>query len=234
MSLFRYNISHLQNQQSNDEMLFENEQICQICAGKGKAVTNARKDRRIEKTTRLLQNALTELIYVEDYDAITVQQVLDRANVGRSTFYAHYENKDQLLVSLLDDLGEDFAALPKHFADHMNPSVNVDVDNDLILGLFKIAEQKHNLFKLFFGKGGDSRYNMLIDKLIDRYILVPLQEYVKSVIPDHLDNSLRLEMATRYYLGAFIGTLVWWLENDLPYTAEELYRNFKALMPQRL
>src|SRR5438477_9469811 len=112
--------------------MFENEHMCQICVKKGNAVTNARMDRRIDKTRKLLQNALTELIYVQDYDAITVQMVLDRANVGRSTFYAHYESKDQLLLSLLDGLGEDFAALPKHLADHANVSGNVDIDNDLI------------------------------------------------------------------------------------------------------
>jgi AcrR family transcriptional regulator len=200
---------------------------------KGQAIIHMPNDRRIQKTRHLLQNALTELIYVKDYDVITVQDILDRANVGRSTFYTHYESKDQLLISLLDGLGEAFAALPRHFVDQMQAPDDIKVENDLILGLFKIAEQKHNLFKLFFGKGGDSRYNLLIDKLINNDIFVPMYEYVKSLMPEQQEASLRLEMATRYILGAFIGTLVWWLENDLPYTAEELNSYFKALMPRQ-
>jgi AcrR family transcriptional regulator len=56
-------------------------------------------DRRVERTRRSLLNALNELILEKGYEKVTVQDVIDRANVGRSTFYAHFEDKDQLLLS---------------------------------------------------------------------------------------------------------------------------------------
>jgi AcrR family transcriptional regulator len=56
------------------------------------------KDRRILKTKKYLAEALKELIIEKGYDAVTIQDIIDRANVGRSTFYTHYESKDQLLV----------------------------------------------------------------------------------------------------------------------------------------
>src|SRR6266496_2461948 len=66
-------------------------------------------DRRVQKTLQLLQNALVELIPEKGgYDAVTIQEILDRANVGRSTFYAHFENKDQLLHSILIRLNQVF------------------------------------------------------------------------------------------------------------------------------
>lgn len=55
-------------------------------------------DRRTQKTKKFLAEALRELILEKGYDALTVQDIIDRANVGRSTFYAHYESKEQLLV----------------------------------------------------------------------------------------------------------------------------------------
>ncbi|RFM29133.1 TetR/AcrR family transcriptional regulator [Deminuibacter soli] len=55
-------------------------------------------DRRTQKTRKLLAEALKELIAEKGYDAITIQDIIDRANVGRSTFYSHYESKEQLLV----------------------------------------------------------------------------------------------------------------------------------------
>lgn len=55
-------------------------------------------DRRTQKTKTALANALKDLILEKGYDAVTVQDIIDRANVGRSTFYAHYERKEQLLV----------------------------------------------------------------------------------------------------------------------------------------
>jgi len=53
-------------------------------------------DRRISRTRMLLQHALNSLILKKDYEAITVQDICDAANVGRSTFYAHYTSKDDL------------------------------------------------------------------------------------------------------------------------------------------
>jgi len=55
-------------------------------------------DRRIQKTKNLLHQALGSLIREKPYDAIVVKEILDRANVGRSTFYTHFRDKDELLV----------------------------------------------------------------------------------------------------------------------------------------
>ncbi|POM23147.1 Bacterial regulatory protein, tetR family [Actinomadura rubteroloni] len=57
-----------------------------------------RTDRRSARTRRLLMGALMDLMLVKRYDAITVQEITDRADVGRSTFYAHFTDKDALLV----------------------------------------------------------------------------------------------------------------------------------------
>ena len=57
------------------------------------------KDRRIEKTQSLLREALVSLIHEKPYDAIAITEILERANVGRSTFYAHFHDKDDLLTS---------------------------------------------------------------------------------------------------------------------------------------
>src|SRR5262247_4271324 len=57
------------------------------------------KDRRIQRTEALLRDALTSLIREKAYDSIAVKEILDRANVGRSTFYTHFRDKDELLAS---------------------------------------------------------------------------------------------------------------------------------------
>lgn len=55
-------------------------------------------DRRVQKTKKLLSDALVALVVEKGYDDVSIQEIIDRANVGRSTFYAHYENKEQLLL----------------------------------------------------------------------------------------------------------------------------------------
>src|SRR5215510_3081353 len=62
------------------------------------------KDRRIQKTRKLLHDALGGLIQEKPYDEIAVQEILDRANVGRSTFYMHFRDKDELLLSSIRDM----------------------------------------------------------------------------------------------------------------------------------
>src|SRR5690349_1471235 len=70
-------------------------------------------DRRSQRTQQLLSTALVELMQQKRYDAITVQDIIDHANVGRSTFYAHYLDKDDLLVS-------DFTRVLDALRDHMH------------------------------------------------------------------------------------------------------------------
>src|SRR5262244_141968 len=62
------------------------------------------KDRRVQKTKNLLHQALGSLIREKPYDAIVVKEILDRANVGKSTFYTHFRDKDDLLISGIHDM----------------------------------------------------------------------------------------------------------------------------------
>lgn len=62
------------------------------------------QDRRITKTRKAIYNAFLQLLNQKDYEAITVQEIIDLANVGRSTFYSHYESKELLLNELCQKL----------------------------------------------------------------------------------------------------------------------------------
>lgn len=62
------------------------------------------KDRQIQKTKVAIYNAFISLLQENDYSKITVQDVIGLANVGRSTFYSHYESKEVLLKELCEDL----------------------------------------------------------------------------------------------------------------------------------
>ena len=62
-------------------------------------MTERINDRRVQRTRRLLHKALISLILEKKYESITVQEILDRADVGRSTFYMHFQDKDQLLFN---------------------------------------------------------------------------------------------------------------------------------------
>jgi AcrR family transcriptional regulator len=68
-------------------------------------------DRRVQRTRELLQKALIELISERGYDAITIQDIVDHANVGRTTFYLHYNSQDVALKILSSSAGNGSARL---------------------------------------------------------------------------------------------------------------------------
>ena len=173
-------------------------------------------DRRIQKTLQLLQTALAELIAEKDYDPITIQEILDRANVGRSTFYAHFENKDQLLRSILTLLNERFEEGIRQVAE--GEKTYEDNSAHMPFRVIQFIEQNHRLFRAMLGKRGQAAH---LNPLHD-YLFVATREHFRQMIQLKGGDSFELELAAHYYASAFIGALVWWLENDCACSAETL------------
>ena len=65
-----------------------------------------RVDRRVDRTVTALRKALIDLILEKHYDSITVQDIIDRANIGRSTFYTHFVGKEDLQQHMSTSLGQ--------------------------------------------------------------------------------------------------------------------------------
>jgi AcrR family transcriptional regulator len=79
-----------------------NEQTCQSVQKPRGAMSNRNQDRRGQRTRHLLSAAFVQLMREKGYSAITVSDLIERANIGRSTFYSHYRDKDDLFVHELD------------------------------------------------------------------------------------------------------------------------------------
>jgi AcrR family transcriptional regulator len=108
---------------------------------------NDKHDRRSQRTRHLLSTALVELIREKDYNTITVSDIIDRANVGRSTFYAHFRDKDDLFVGELDRVIDLLSQrIPNQEEMPYFPS----------LGLFRHVGEEYQLYKsLLWGPGID-------------------------------------------------------------------------------
>jgi AcrR family transcriptional regulator len=180
-------------------------------------------DRRIQKTLQLLEGALAELITEKEYNNITVQEILDRANVGRSTFYTHFEYKDQLLRSLLTHLNERF----EEGIQQLSQEEKRLADNSARtpLRILQFVEQNHPLFKaMLVYQGCGAGNNPFSD-----YLFVLTREHLKQMVQHEYRNTPLLEMISHYYASAFIGALVWWLENDMCFSPEELAQALNQL-----
>jgi AcrR family transcriptional regulator len=172
-----------------------------------------KQDRRSQRTRHLLSAALVELIREKDYSTITVSDIIDRANVGRSTFYAHYRDKDDLFVGELDRVIE---VLSQHIPNQE------EIPFFPSLGLFRHVGEEYELYKsLLWGSGIDLLIKHL-QKSLSKRIEQGLQESRKEF-------AIPLPILASFIAGSFLTLLKWWLENKMIYSPEEMDEIFKRL-----
>ncbi|MDQ2903063.1 MAG: TetR/AcrR family transcriptional regulator [Chloroflexota bacterium] len=173
-------------------------------------------DRRSQRTQRLVGNALISLMREKRYDHITVQDILDRADIGRATFYEHYFDKDDLLASELERVVD---LLDQHNAPSgQNGTVFLPGR-----GFFEHVYEQYPLYQaLLRGKGLDSATQALQNHLRTQ-VKHGLRE-IKGV-PDDLVTPV-----AAFIVGTFITLLQWWLETELAWSPERMDALFRDLV----
>ena len=203
-------------------------------------------DRRVQKTRKLLQDALIELVAQKSYESVSIREILETANVGRSTFYSHFQDKDQLLHSILDRLNELFEQHEKQFLDAKKNFGNADIMNlthefSPTLSLFQFIGQNHRFFKAMLGNRGYGIFakpvydyvfahiHGIFTKPVHNDMVANMHESFKILKSHEKYGSLESEIAAHYFVSALMGILVWWVEKDMPCTADEINRLFRQL-----
>lgn len=173
-------------------------------------MAHRRIDRRVQRTHQLLHRALVDLIMKKPYEQITVQDILDRANIGRATFYAHFADKDALL---LGGLGED------HFdiRQYLTEAESVEDEGKLLpcFSLFHHAQQFHPLYKALLGNDGIE----IVKAAFRKHLVHMVEQRLKQHSPAF---SLPLPVMSQYLVGALMTLMTWWLDHDMPYTPQEM------------
>jgi AcrR family transcriptional regulator len=174
---------------------------------------NNKHDRRSQRTRHLLSAAFVALMREKGYSAITVNDLIERADIGRSTFYSHYRDKDDLFVHELDRVIEVLSLrIPQEDELPFFPS----------LGLFRHVREEYQLYKALLWTPG-------IDLLI-RHLQKSLSERIEQGLQKNAkDFDVPLPILANFIAGSFLTLLKWWLENKMIYSAEEMDVIFKTL-----
>lgn len=173
----------------------------------------------MRRTLRSLDRALFELIRTKRYDKITVQDIIDRADVGRSTFYAHFETKDDLLLSSMNKLTED---IDRHLADASGLSGPVLP----VLGLFRhVADQRH-LFGALFGTSGIDLVTNAARAMLARRALATIR--AREVAGQ--THEVAAEVRAEFLAGSVMAFVGWWIDAGLPLTPDEATRTYERLV----
>jgi AcrR family transcriptional regulator len=174
-----------------------------------------KQDRRRQRTRHLLSEALVELIREKGYNTITVSDIIHRANVGRSTFYAHYRDKDDLLAGELDRVID---LLDRHIP-HESREENLFFPS---LGLFRHVGEEYELYKALVWSSGVDLLFKHVQKSLSQRIEQGLQDSGREFeVPGPI-------LAT-FVAGSFLTLLKWWLETKMIYSPEQIDGIFRKL-----
>ena len=123
----------------------------------------SKNDRQSQRTRQALGDALLELMMEKGYRAVSIKDIIERANVGRSTFYAHYADKDKLFESQLNRMVE-------MLIQHTPPAILERNPFFPSLGLFQHVQQQWKLYKLLSWEAGNTLHINHLQKTISDQI----------------------------------------------------------------
>jgi AcrR family transcriptional regulator len=180
-------------------------------------VKQDKQDRRSQRTRRLVISAMMELLAEKRYEAITIQDILDRAGIGRSTFYSHYFDKEDVQAALMEQMLEmlNQQLSQRDAGQGIMPS----------LELFQHVQQHSQQFQAVArGHAGERLWEMM-QTALGRII----EQTLTSACAETSSPSIPLNVVSPYLAGAFLNLLKWWLEAGMPYAPEEMDRIFRQL-----
>ncbi len=180
-------------------------------------------DRRVARTQRLLRDALHSLIRERDYDSIAVKEILDRANVGRSAFYTHFRDKDELLASSIYDLLGSVPSSHSKAADGFNERILW-----FSLPIFEHHERHRRAGELRLGPRGRA----ILHRKLQNVLAGMIAEDVGKSSRGRRKTAGRIpqDLLVQYVASTFILVLNWWVESRNPLPAKEVNDLFRALI----
>jgi AcrR family transcriptional regulator len=190
-------------------------------------------DRRVTRTRRQLRQALMALVLEKGLESVTIEDIANRADVGRTTFYLHYKDKEDLLLecinTTIEELITQVSSIPisewKLAEDVFEASIS---PKNPILLIFQHVADNADLYRIIIHGGSTSQ----------------TQNRVRAIIADSVANFMRcrldddgltinpiipMEVFANYFAGSLMGIITWWLDIDMTYSPLEMTRMFQKL-----
>lgn len=173
-------------------------------------------DRRQKKTKKAIYMAFAKLLKTNKYENIIVQDIIDEANICRSTFYAHFETKDTLLKELCSDIFNHI--FNKDSCEyHEKPG---EIESRLAHILFHLKNSEIELTTILSGESKDLFLHYLKEYLID-FFETHLSFFSNKVPKDFLLSHL---------VGSFSEAIIWWSKNNMEQDPELIAKYFVSII----
>ncbi|MCG7407191.1 TetR/AcrR family transcriptional regulator [Paenibacillus sp. ACRRX] len=182
-------------------------------------------DRRVKRTKRKIRRALIELLNEKDFGAVTVQDIAERADINRGTFYLHYQDKYDLFERMGDDMLEE---LSKSIGPTDNEKRNTShtYPEQQVIRLFTHFHLHRAFYKTMFSHDARTYFHK-------RFLEMLYQQFSQAfetlkLMPCTV-NGMNKDIVSHYVLFAHLGVLVSWLEQDTPHTPEYMAKQLESI-----
>jgi len=165
------------------------------------------QDRRVKRTQKALARALISLTLEKGYDAITIRDITDQAEIGYATFFRHYHDKDALLKDVLDVVLDELAGLltvPMHEADHKMTGTLI----------FRYVQEHNEVVLVLLSSRGSAR---LVRRIIESGTQSMLSQ---NSAPS--ESRIPPEIAANHLVTSAVSLIQWWIEHEMPYSPEQM------------
>lgn len=181
-----------------------------------------KEDRRVQRTRNMLYEAFLDLMSEKGYDAMTVQDIIDRANVGRSTFYFHFVDKEQLLLGSIDQLRQ---FLKEQSVNRPLPEESGRYRFGFSLAMLQHVQSHKRIFKATVGKKGGA----LVLQHIQRMLADLARDEIAVLLPPSAALPIPQDVMVEFVVNTFLTLLTWWVDRNMPCSAVDMDQIFHKL-----
>lgn len=173
-----------------------------------------RHQRHRLRTLKQLQTALVELSLEKGYDALSIQDITDRADLARATFYLHARDKDELLWSLIADM---IHATEEEVGQKFSGPIPPQAEYYGYWNIFNHIEKNRDIYRVILGSRGSSQ---MAHRVHDYMVSETVKDIQNTGI--YTDFHLPVEVSAQIIIGSILSLAIWWLEKPNDYTPQQM------------
>jgi AcrR family transcriptional regulator len=195
----------------------------------------SRTDRRIQRTRQSLRTALLALIKEKGYDAISIEDITERANVGRATFYLHYKDKEDLLLEEFSEMANEkvqvLSKIPFSAWLQSQEAIARAGGKKPAPPLLIVFEHIYDNSELYYILLKSEKSSRIVERIrkISTEAIVKFMETKAETESLPLHFNVPLEFFAAFFSGALLSTIDWWLEEDMRHSPREMTHLFQSL-----
>lgn len=194
-----------------------------VCEAPVTRSASACEDRRITRSKRALRQALIALLEERGFDSLTVNDLCDRADLNRGTFYNHFRDKENLLAVFEDEVMADIAALQERMqrislADMLAYRV-AGTPLPLLVDLFDYLREQSDFLHAVLGPGGDARFAPRLREAV-------CENLVQNILHEkyRTNPTAFVDYYVAFYASAYLGIITRWIERGTLESSEDMAR----------